>query len=92
MADPEIRTQRAKKRLAAILELARKIEDKPGAEGPSIRLTFDPQTLRDMRQAVTVRGMSGAAYGLLDAFAFKLLEKIRTGEHEWLVKQKKGAD
>jgi hypothetical protein len=33
--------------------------------------------------------ISGNAYGLLDAFMAKLVEKLEEGESEWHVKQKR---
>ena len=61
-------------------------------EAAAIRLVFDPDTLRKLRTALSVRGMSGNAGGLLDAFMVRLVEKLDAGETDWLVKQKKAVD
>ena len=61
-------------------------------EAAAIRLVFDPDTLRKLRTSLSVRGMSGNAGGLLDAFMVKLVEKLDAGETDWHVKQKKAVD
>jgi hypothetical protein len=63
-----------------------------GTPDPSIILKFDRQTLANLRSAIFVRGLTGNAGGLLDAFVAKLVKKLEEGAGRWHVKQKHEMD
>ena len=67
-------------------------DEQDSHDGPSIRLDFDDKTLRALRQAMLVRGMSGANAGLPEAFILRLLDQLDEGAESWHVKQKRRFD
>ncbi len=53
-----------------------------------IRITMSRELFSELSTAVMVRAMSGAAFGLLDSFLARFVEKVDDGVKEWEVKRK----
>jgi hypothetical protein len=51
-------------------------------ERKQITITMTDEVYRRIRQALNVRVMSGAAYGLVDALAMKIIDAMGKGETE----------
>ena len=47
-----------------------------------LTITMSAEVYRRIRQALQVRTLSGAAYGLVDALAFKVIDAIEKGQPE----------
>jgi hypothetical protein len=59
-------------------------------EPPFKRITLDieEETFLTLKNAIAVKGMTGNAYGILDAFVMKLVKKVDEGEESWYVEKK----
>lgn len=58
----------------------------------TIVLHFEDDVLNRLRSSLAFRGMTGNAYGLLDAFMYRLLENVVDGVPEWTPKPKGDVD
>jgi len=53
-----------------------------------ITLDIEVETFKSIRSAIGMRGLSGNAFGILDAFMAKLVKKVEAGEESWYVEKK----
>jgi len=53
-----------------------------------ITLDIEVETFKSIRSAIGMRGLSGNAFGILDAFMAKLVKKVEAGEDSWYVEKK----
>lgn len=58
----------------------------------TITIHFDLDVYTKLRSALAVKGLSGSAYGLTDAFMYRLLENIKDNVTEWTPKPKTEVD
>ena len=54
-----------------------------------ITIEMDDKIFKDLLNAVMVRQLTASAYGILDAFNKRLVEKIQEGAEHWEVKRAK---
>lgn len=54
-----------------------------------IKLQIPDEVFTDLFSAMSVKGMAGSAYGVLDAFLYALLDRLNKGVTEWEVNYKK---
>ena len=53
-----------------------------------IILDIEVETFKSIRSAIGMRGLSGNAFGILDAFMAKLVKKVEASEDSWYVEKK----